>query len=437
MDRVDNVTFRRTKTCSQNRGLRPVTFTTPLLTGYDWMDSIIGSVGRLGKVKVRNDDDLIDRMNHLYTTGILIIFTVVVSARQYVGDPIRCWCPGEFTGAHVDYTNNVCWISNTYYVDMQDQIPVAHNKRKEKELSYYQWVPVVLLLQALLFYLPCIIWRLLNGQSGINVDRIVSVASDAQYESPENRTRNIKYVVRHMDRCLDNQRETRHSFCIRLRHILSANLSLLCGRRYGNYLVAVYFLVKILYISNVIGQLFLLDSFLGSGYRIYGWQVLEDLIEGKDWTASRRFPRVTLCDFEIRQLPNLNRYTVQCVLPINLFNEKIYIFLWFWLVFVSILSCYSFASWIVHMIFPTTRIQYVRKFLKIMDRIGTTPDKKLANRFTVEYLRHDGVFTLRLIGKNSSDIVVAEIVSGLWDIYRSKKSIQIRSNGHDTEGEDV
>ncbi|CAI9717030.1 innexin unc-9-like isoform X2 [Octopus vulgaris] len=82
-------------------------------------------------------------------------------------------------------------------------------------------------------------------------------------------------------------------------------------------------------------------------------------------------------------------------------------------------------------------VVYVRKFLKIMDRIGSTPDKKLANRFTVEYLRHDGVFTLRLIGKNSSDIVVAEIVSGLWDMYRSKKSIQIRSNGHDTEGEDV
>jgi hypothetical protein len=42
----------------------------------------------------------------------------------------------------------------------------------------------------------------------------------------------------------------------------------------------------------------------------------------------------------------------------------------------------------------------------------------------------------------SCDIVVAEIVAGLWDLYRSKKSIQIRTNltGHDPniiEGEDV
>ena len=92
------------------------------------------------------------------------------------------------------------------------------------------------------------------------------------------------------------------------------------------------------------------------------------------------------------------------------------------------------------MVFPTSRVQYVKKFLKIMDRLGSGPEKKLATRFILEYLRHDGVFTLRLVGKNSSDIVVAEIVSGLWDLYKSKKSIQIRNqagNGHDTEGEDV
>jgi hypothetical protein len=94
------------------------------------------------------------------------------------------------------------------------------------------------------------------------------------------------------------------------------------------------------------------------------------------------------------------------------------------------------------MLFPSTRIQFVKKFLKIMDRISTGPERKVVSRFVLDYLRHDGVFTLRLIGKNSSDIVVAEIVAGLWDLYRSKKSIQIRTNltGHDPniiEGEDV
>ena len=160
--------------------------------------------------------------------------------------------------------------------------------RREKELNYYQWVPVMLLVQALMFYLPCIMWRILNGQSGINVDRIVSMGSDAQFESPDNRARTIRYLVKHMDRCLSNQRDSRGHCCVKLRHILSTKLSLLCGRRYGNFLVAVYFLVKAMYIANAIGQLFLLNEFLGTDYNVYGFQVLEELIEGKEWSASHR-----------------------------------------------------------------------------------------------------------------------------------------------------
>ena len=57
-------------------------------------------------------------------------------------------------------------------------------------------------------------------------------------------------------------------------------------------------------------------------------KVLRAIVAGTDWTTSARFPRVTLCDFLVRRLANVQRYTVQCVLPINLFNEKIFLFVW-------------------------------------------------------------------------------------------------------------
>lgn len=55
-----------------------------------------------------------------------------------------------------DYTDNMCWIKNTYYIPLGDQIP---NKDEEitTEINYYQWVPIVLIVQALFFYLPSMV----------------------------------------------------------------------------------------------------------------------------------------------------------------------------------------------------------------------------------------------------------------------------------------
>ena len=88
-----------------------------------------------------------------------------------------------------------------------------------------------------------------------------------------------------------------------------------------------------------------------SDYYIYGLTVVGELLKSSatsatlDWPLSERFPRVTLCDFQIRQLVNVQDYTVQCVLPINLFNEKIFLLIWFWLVFVAVATFVNLLRW--------------------------------------------------------------------------------------------
>jgi len=100
-----------------------------------------------------------------------------------------------------------------------------------------------------------------------------------------------RYMTRYTARFIRevHRRRTLPSILRPLRHIY-----------YDTYLTCAYLLVKVFYAGNVVGQLFLLDRFLGTDFRLYGVSVLQRMLAGQDWTTSSKFPRVTLCDFQIR-----------------------------------------------------------------------------------------------------------------------------------------
>lgn len=192
----------------------------------------------------------------------------------------------------------------------------------------------------------------------------------------------------------------------------------MCGRRRGNYLISLYIVVKLLFIANVFGQLFALNFFLGHDFHAYGVDVVSALMRGDDWTASQRFPRITMCDFLVRRLGNVQRYTVQCVLPINLFNEKIYLFIWFWLVVLTIVTTFTLLQWIVRFAVHKDRRRFVSKNLKLKGCIKPSRDKRDNDRldtFVDNYLKQDGVFVLRLVHINTNAITTTEFIASLWN----------------------
>lgn len=136
--------------------------------------SILNGLTRLsieiGSSKSRTDDDFTDRVNHSYSTTVLMLCTLVVLGRQFIGSPITCWTPNEFTGAQVEYATLTCWVTSTYFVS-PDLAQISSNlkERRQNSIHYYQWVPFLLMFQAAMFSLPCIVWRLLNWQSRIHV----------------------------------------------------------------------------------------------------------------------------------------------------------------------------------------------------------------------------------------------------------------------------
>ena len=161
------------------------------------------------------------------------------------------------------------------------------------------------------------------------------------------------------------------------------------------------------------------------------------LSSDSDWTESPgvAFPRVTYCDLDVRRLGNLHRYTVQCTLPINMYTEKIYMFLWFWMVFVALMTAIGFFVWFARVIVTSDKIRFVRNHLKMMGRLSDPAEAEKVKDFVENYLAQDGNFVMRLIAHNTNSIIVTEVMCSLWDKYRKALDLPkpIDQNGSRSE----
>lgn len=380
----------------------------------------------LGKLKPALYDDVADRLNYYATPLLLIFFTFCVMGKQYIGSPIQCFIPAEFKGGWEQYAEDYCFIQNTYYVPLHMDIPNDVEKREEKEIGYYQWIPVVLALQALLFYLPFFFWKTAAWQTGINVEAILSKAQKLQ--EGEDKVTDFRRLAQQMEADLGCDRggplRYRRFLCLRLSR---GNL--------GSYCTALYLAMKLLNTANVGLQFWIMNQFLGTGYRFWGAEVLADLVRGREWHDSGHFPRVTLCDFAVRRLGQIQKYSIQCVLMLNMFNEKIYIFLWFWMLVVGIITVLNLFYWLWTTLFPAARYSHVSRYLRLSRGFDERDGKALrgqVGRFAENWLRVDGLLLLRFIGAHNGDSVSADLCSQLWEDFLAASERRRPYGGHPT-----
>ena len=62
------------------------------------LSGIFDSISQVAKFTRRWDDDFVESINHRWSCLILVVMTVVVSLKQYAGEPIVCWCEGIWSG---------------------------------------------------------------------------------------------------------------------------------------------------------------------------------------------------------------------------------------------------------------------------------------------------------------------------------------------------
>lgn len=183
-----------------------------------------------------------------------------------------------------------------------------------------------------------------------------------------------------------------------------------------DWYAARYYFCEILSFVNVVAQMFLLDAFFEGEFMRYGLNVIEFTQLDQETRLDpmiRIFPRVTKCKF-YKYGPSANIETIDalCLLPLNIINEKIYVFLWFWFVFLAILTFFMLMFGLVIIACPSVRVYMLNL------------------RFRISQLNHLYIivrkstigdwFLLYLLGKNMDSYILKDVVAELAQRYMTK-----------------
>lgn len=368
---------------------------------------LVSAVAGFVKIRYLIDKAIIDNMifrcHYRITSAILFLCCIIVTANNLIGDPISCINDGSVAN-HV--INTYCWITYTYTMPGQHgkqvgthvAAPGLGNDNDEKTFhSYYQWVPFVLFFQGICFYVPHYIWKnweegkvghISNGIRGI-------VALPAEERKPRQK-RLVQYLI--------------------------ASFSTHNLYSFG------YFFCEFLNFVNVIVNIVMVDKFLGGAFMTYGTKVIEFSNmnqENRTDPMVEIFPRITKCTFhKYGASGSIQKHDALCVLALNILNEKIYIFLWFWFIILAFLSGLAIIYSALIVMMPTTREAVIKRRCR-----DTTPKQ------VEELIRHIQVgdfLLLHLLGQNLNVSSFTEILQSLCQNLNSGSCDSIPSTSSDT-----
>jgi hypothetical protein len=119
------------------------------------MLDVFRGLKNLAKISHVHIDSTIFRLHYTFTVMCLLAFSLIVTTRQYVGNPIDCVHTKDIPE---DVLNTYCWIHSTYTIPSafwkRIGIDVAHpgidktmDPDERRYHKYYQWVCFCLFFQ--------------------------------------------------------------------------------------------------------------------------------------------------------------------------------------------------------------------------------------------------------------------------------------------------
>ncbi|XP_026324227.1 innexin inx1-like isoform X2 [Hyposmocoma kahamanoa] len=186
----------------------------------------------------------------------------------------------------------------------------------KKYYTYYQWACFVLFFQAIMCYIPRAIWKMREG--GL----LLQLAGGMNpFTTSEIRETKIRTLVHYM-----YMHQGTH-----------------------NLYAFTYWFCELLCLVNVVGQMFLINTFLDGQFLSFGSQLLRTSNEAQEDSFYYYG-----AGGSIQNADNL------CLLPQNVISEKVYIFLWFWYIILMVLLGILVIYRLVILLVPSARPYLLR-----------------------------------------------------------------------------
>lgn len=394
-------------------------------------------------------DNAIFRCHWFFTSTLLVSFSLVITARQYVGQPIECHSNSKIPDSLL---NSYCWVQSTFIVpqacnqraNFEVPYPCIDNTRGReiKVLAYYQWVGMVLFIQGLLFHLPHYLWKVWENGLIKAITGGLRVALLSDQERNKKKEIVVDYIHNHLG-C--HKRYALKYFLCELICLINLLIQLWATNKFFDGQFLRYGLDVILYSSDLIFNQFGItaaESELSSSKLFKLPQKQTNIINATTTATSDSstlpvqkqynllnnyqnrvdpmtfiFPRITKCTYhDFGSSGDIQKHDALCLLPLNIINEKIYIALWFWFLVLAIL---------------TIMIIIYRLFAIVSENVrctGLISRCQLSSEEDIRIIcRHCDVgdwFLFYMVAENLDPLIMREIVESVADKIRAQLDLK-------------
>lgn len=334
----------------------------------------------------------------IYMASALLV-TLYNNASETLGKKINCIVEKKYD-PYSDSTfrpfseavNNYCFITGTFTVQRpmnSTAFPypgVAPVKPGDSVTvhTYYQWVPFVLFLQGVMFYAPHWLWKVHEGGVFKEIVQDLSVRDylgsnlENYFGREERMTALSKYVTRTLHQ--------HQAWAVK------------------------FFVCEFLNLVVVVATLFFTDWFLGGEFLSYGasvFDVANQDVEDRWDPMTLVFPKVAKCTFRtIGYSGTLQVLDTMCIIAANIVSEKVYLFLWVWLIFLTTVTSVGLLLRLLSFLMPS-----VRKFslkMRVERSVHRELDALLGSASISDW------FLLHSLAKNMERSVFSEFVVCLY-----------------------